>query len=376
LNFESELLKLEEELQSRAYRPGRSICFCVEEPTLREIFAADFRDRVVHHLLYNFLEPIFEPKFIHGSYACRKNKGIHNSIGNLQTAIRKLTVNHRRVAHYLHLDICGFFMALNKDILFRLLESHLKNPDALWLAKTIIFNNPVKNHAMKGNLSLFAKLPSHKSLFHVPENQGLPIGNLTSQFFANVYLNELDQFAKHALKAKYYFRYVDDFLLLSKDKKELLDWRDKIGIFLKERLKLELHPDKQILGRTDSGIDWLGYIIKPGYMLVRKRIVKNFKRKLFEFNKELAPYQGRVSSGQLMLPFAAAKPPSELVRKILGVVNSYLGLFGHADTFRLRRKIWQNHFGKIFDFLEPADGKLKIARIREDFLARPKRAGK
>ena len=307
IKFESELLKLEEELQNHTYELGRSICFVVEEPSLREVFAATFRDRVVHHLLYNFLEPVFEPKFIDQSYACRKNKGIHESLNDLQGYLGKITKNHRRKAYYIHLDIKGFFMSLNKEILFRLISNQIKNPELIWLTKLIIFNDPIKNFISKGNRSLFDKIPPHKSLFHVPENQGLPIGNLTSQFFANVYLNELDQFVKRKLKVKYYLRYVDDLVLLSESQEQLRRWRKKIDHFLKETLKLQLHPNKNKYGSVYQGIDFVGYIVKPNYILSRKRVVGNLKTKLYYFNQGLL----LVSSNQKqeVLPFYPGRRP-------------------------------------------------------------------
>jgi len=374
INFESELLKLEEELQNHTYEIGRSICFVVEEPSLREVFAATFRDRVVHHLLYNFLEPVFEPIFIAQSYACRKNKGIHQSLNDLQKHLRKITQNHHRKAYYLHLDIKGFFMSLNKEILFRLISNHIKNPELLWLTKLIIFNDPIKNFTSKGNKSLFDKIPPHKSLFHVPENQGLPIGNLTSQFFANVYLNELDQFAKHELKIKFYLRYVDDFLLLANSKSELLQWRDKIDLFLKERLRLELNLKKQIFQETDKGIDWLGYIIKPDHILVRQRVVKNLKLKLFQYNRILENYCPKTECGQLTLPLFVKDPPLELIEKMLATINSYFGHFKYADTFKLRTRLWEKHFQKLKNYIEPKDPDIICFQIKSDFVERAGRA--
>lgn len=354
-------MRLERELQAHTYELGRSICFIVEEPSLREIFAASFRDRVVHHLLFNFLEPVFEPLFIAQSYACRKQKGTHTSVQGLQAQLRKVTGNHRHKAYVLHLDIRGFFMSLDKQILFRLIAKRINNPELLWLTKLVIFSDPVKNFISKGDPSLFGKIPPHKSLFHVPEHQVLPIGNLTSQFFANVYLNELDQFIKHTLKAAHYLRYVDDFLLLSRDKQQLEAWRNAIISFLKAHLHLELNPKKQILQATDQGIDWLGYIIKPDCVLVRRRIVKNFKRKLFQYNR-------------MLLPSSVAKPPIELIEKMLATVNAYFGHFGHANTFTLRKHLWDTHFQELRNYLVPKDGRYRSLRVRPDFVERAERA--
>jgi len=377
LNLESEILKLEEELQNHAYKPGKSICFVVEEPSLREVFAASFRDRVVHHLLYNFLEPIFEPKFIDQSYACRKNKGIHQSLKNLLKYLLKVTHNNRKRAYFLHLDIRGFFMSLNKEILWELISNQIKNPELLWLIKLIIFNDPIKNFTSKGDKSLFNKIPLHKSLFHVPKNQGLPIGNLTSQFFANVYLNELDQFVKHSLKAKYYLRYVDDFLLLSQEKNQLKEWGNKIDIFLKERLLLELNHQKTVFQNIDKGIDWLGYIVKPNYILVRRRVVKNLKRKLFLFNQILQNYLNNLAKQrQLLLPFLKNEPPLKLIEKMLSTINSYFGHFKHANTFKLRKYLYKNHFQNLRNYLEPKSSDFTSLRINPEFLKRLKRARK
>lgn len=355
MNLEAEILKLERELQSKSYKISRSICFVVTSPTLREVFAATFRDRVVHHLLYNFLEPIFEPKFIAQSFACRRGKGIHPSLNYLKKCLRQITQNGREKAYFLHLDIKGFFMSLQKDILFAQISKFIKDPELIWLTKLIIFNDPTLDFTSKSDKALFDRIPPHKSLFHVPKNQGLPIGNLTSQFFANVYLNELDQFAKRQLKSAYYIRYVDDILFLSKDKEQLKAWVGQINTFVKERLGLELNFKKQILQPVDKGVDWLGYIVKPGRVLVRPRVVRAFKRKLFLINQELVngpPSPNNKKTGQLLLPFADQEAPLEKIEKILATVNSYFGFFRHANTFKLRYKLWSKNFGLIRDYLE------------------------
>jgi predicted CopG family antitoxin len=346
VNFEAELLKLQKELKEHTYKPGRSICFVVTKPKPREIFAADFRDRIVHHILVGYLERIWEPKFIDQSYSCRKEKGAHRTLRDLKRYIKKASRNNRQPVYCLQADIRSFFVSLKKDILFELIKKQVKNPEILWLAKTIIFHNPTSDYYLKGDPHLFALIPDYKSLFKVPPNQGLPIGNLTSQFFANVYLNELDQFAKHTLKAKFYLRYVDDLVLLSQDKEQLKIWRNEINEFLRNRLKLTLHPQKQILQDINKGINFVGFIVKPNYVLMRRRAVANLKDKLWKFNQNLKEFT-----------------ESEK-KQILSAANSYYGQFKHAQTFNLRQKLWQNNFGKLQKFLKPADNNFSYFQIK------------
>jgi RNA-directed DNA polymerase len=337
LNFEAELLKLQKELKEHTYKPGRSICFVVTKPKAREIFAADFKDRIVHHILVGYLERIWEPKFIDQSYSCRKEKGAHLALKDLKRYIRKASHNNSRPVYYLQVDIRSFFVSLKKDILFGMIKKYTKNPEILWLAKTIIFHNPTIDYCLKGDSSLFALIPDYKSLFKVPSNQGLPIGNLTSQFFANVYLNELDHFLKHTLKAKYYLRYVDDLVLLSGNKEQLKIWRNEINGFLLNNLKLNLHPKKQVLQNINKGINFVGFIVKPSHILIRRRIVGNLKEKLWNLNQ----YSKELSDLQ--------------IKKTLSVVNSYYGQFKHIQTFGLRKKLWEKDFRILQKFLEPVD---------------------
>jgi RNA-directed DNA polymerase len=349
LNFETELMKLEKELKNKTYQPGRSICFAITEPKLREVFAADFRDRIVHHLLINYLEPIFEPKFIYHSYACRRGKGALKAVQTLQGFIRKTSVNNRYPAYYIHIDISAFFTSLNRDILLAIIERYVKNPDMLWLAKTIIHHDPTDNYYIKGDKRALAQIPPHKSLFIAPKRQGLPIGNLTSQFFANAYLNELDQYSKHTLKIPYYIRYVDDIIMLARNPGDLIFWRDQINTFLVSQLGLKLQPDKEILQETSKGMNFLGYIIKPNCVLMRNRTVRKLKNKLYNFNQSILR-QKRVHPIRLWT--------NDLCREfhsIFASVNSYYGLFKHADTFRLRRHIYESHFGVLKYYLIPVD---------------------
>jgi len=324
-NLERNLFQLQKELENKIYKPGHSICFVITEPCPREIFAATFRDRVVHHLLVREIEQIGEKSFIFDSFSCRKNKGTYSAVKRLRDFIRKATKNYSKKALCLKLDISGFFMAINHNILYKILkELVLKQNrpywwkrDVLWLAKVIIFHKPTSNYIIKGNISLFKLIPSRKSLFGAAKDKGLPIGNYSSQFFANLYLNNLDHFIKRELKCKYYVRYVDDLVILSQDRGKLKYFRDKINIFLKENLNLQLNLDKTKLQGIDKGINFLGYFIKPYYILVRKRVIKRFKNKLFSLDRKREQ------------------------RKVLAMVNSYYGHFKHAFSYNLRKGIYE-----------------------------------
>ncbi len=383
--------------------PGAYVCFAITDPKLREVWASDFKDRVVHHLLVNYLEPIWEPRFIFHSYACRKNKGAHKAIFYLKKAInqelRSYMGKTNSSLYYLKIDVQSFFTSIDKNILFSLIAKYVKNPDILWLARIIIFQNPTDNYIIKGERSLLCSIPKHKSLLYAPKNKGLPIGNLTSQFFANLYLHELDQFIKHKLKCRRCFRYMDDIVMLHQDKTRLLEWRNEISFFLKKYLKLRLHPKKQVLQQAANGIDFLGYIVKPDYILSRRRVVSNLKQKLYYFNKtlkaldtrcptRLAEANGEAQVGhrvsfkpdktsnlKLPLLFADTLPSLEFIQNAQAVINSYYGHFKHANCFQLRKTLYFKYFKELTNFLKPADPvRYNYFVIRKSFLKQTKQS--
>lgn len=347
---EENLLDLKEALEARTYSPSRSVCFFATRPKFREIFAADFRDRVVHHILVDYLERIWEPVFIYDSYACRRGKGIHKGVLRLQQFVQKVTKNGTLPAYYIQLDIKNYFMSIDKDILFSLIARKVRDEDALSLSRVLIYHDCTENYRFRGDPEILKKIPPHKTLFGAPKNKGLPIGNLNSQFFANVYLNSLDQFVKHQLKCRYYLRYCDDFVLLSRDKDELIGWRDQIDWYLKENLKLDLNEKRQRLRPVDNGIDFLGYIVRRDYLLVRKRVVNNLRMKLREFEKILVKEVHGVRSfryDELILDQLAA------------TLSSYLGHFRMANTYNLCTSLWHRDpfLSRYFDF-DPETGQL------------------
>ena len=333
---EKNLLDLREGLLRRTYRPGRSVCFFATHPKLREIFAADFRDRVVHHVLVDYLERIWEPIFIHDSYACRKGKGVHAGVKQLQTFLRQATVNGTRPAWYLQLDIKNYFMTIDKDILYRLLAAKLKDDAALWLTRLLVYHDCTSDYVMRGEPRLLDRIAPHKTLFGTPPGKGLPIGNLNSQFFANVYLNGLDQFVKHTLKCRHYLRYCDDFVLLSDSPEQLAEWRGRIETWLRDALCLELNS-RQLLAPVSNGINFLGYIVRRDYLLVRRRVVNHLKEKLRGFERKLVSEVAGVRCYRF---------DRLLLDQLAATLSSYLGHFKLANSWNLWQSIW-----KRFDFL-------------------------
>ena len=224
IDVDTNLLRLQEELNNRTYKPQPSLCFVLEKPKLREVFAATFKDRVVHHILIEYLNSIYEPCFIFDSYACRIGKGTHASVKRLQKFSKSITENNTKTAYYMQLDIRSFFIEINKNILCDILARKVKDDEMLWLANIVIWNDCTIGCRIINNKNLLEKVPKYKSLFHVSKNKGLPIGNLSSQFFANLYLNELDHYIKREIKCHHYIRYMDDMILLSQNKEDLNVW--------------------------------------------------------------------------------------------------------------------------------------------------------
>lgn len=301
---------------------------------MREIIAADFSDRVVHHLLVERLEKIYEPIFIHDSYACRKDKGLHKAVKRVKEFIRKGSRNGRTKLHFTHMDIRNFFMTIDKEILYRLMEKKVDNKDLLWLACVLIFHNPIENCIIKGNKQLIRHLPPHKSLFHAPDGKGIPVGNLTSQFFANLYLNELDQYVKHILKCRYYVRYCDDFLILDESPERLEEIKEHIRGFVTDRLNLSLNNKYNKIVPVSNGIDFLGYIIRHDYMLVRRRVVNNLRGRLELFKKRLVSETEGVQ---------VIRYDYELLEQVRSVLASYRGHMKWADTYSLRVAILKRY---------------------------------
>ncbi len=272
-DLERNLCALHAELTAGTYQPGRSICFVITRPKPREVWAADFRDRIVHHLLYNRIAPRFYASFIADSCACIPGRGTLYAAQRLESKVRSITQNWSRPAHYLKMDLANFFVSIDKHILRELLAKRITEPWWMRLADTLLFHDPRQDFEYHGKPALLDKVPPHKRLTNQPVHLGLPIGNLSSQFFANVYLDVLDQHIKHRIGARHYIRYVDDFILLHESPQWLNDARKEIESFLPARLNARLNPSKTILQPVDRGVDFVGQVIKPWRRVTRKRTV-------------------------------------------------------------------------------------------------------
>ena len=336
IEYEHNIFELYDEIFSQLYHPKPSICFIVDKPVMREIFAADFSDRVVHHLIYNYIAPVFEKTFINDSYSCRKGKGTHYGIKRISRFIRSCSDNYTKDCYILKLDVKGYFMSMNKDILYGKVKKELTKPGrnfnfdlplVLSLIEKTIFNDPTINCIIKGNKNDWNGLPKTKSLFHASKNCGLPIGNLTSQLFGNVYMNSFDHWIRRELGIKYYGRYVDDFVLIHQDKNILQSIIPRIAGYLDANLKLTLHPDKIYLQHYSKGLKYLGTVIKPHRIYIANRTKGNFYQAIAKQNR-LAPCN---------------KPCKEKQTAFLSSMNSYLGILKHYKTHKLRKKMISNN---------------------------------
>lgn len=306
-NIADNLLDLQEELAAKSYQPGGYVSFTIREPKQRLISAAPFRDRVVHHALCNVIEPLFERRFIHDSYGNRVGKGTHAALDRCQSFAR-----HYR--YVLPCDIQQFFPAIDHTILMTTINRLVVDPDLLWLCSTI----------MASGAGLFGETYSPRyfpgdDLFAINRPRGLPIGNLTSQFWANVYLNPLDQFIKRKLKCQGYLRYVDDFLLFADDKATLGQWRAAIINYL-ATLRLTLHENRCHAQPVTEGLPFLGFVVFPHQRRVKRRKGIAYRRRLHTL---LQQYQ----AGEIPLA------------KVTASVQGWVNHVRYGQSYGLRRTL-------------------------------------
>ncbi|MFH0950909.1 MAG: reverse transcriptase/maturase family protein [bacterium] len=284
-NLMDNLFALHYDLLYHRYQHGGYQSFKISDPKPRQIHKASVRDRVVHHLLYQALYDYFNGRFICDSYSCRNNKGTHRALNRFKHLAGQVSLNHSQTCYVLKGDIKKFFASINQSILLDILKQRIIDPDLLWLIEQVLVSFSASQHGV-----------------------GLPLGNLTSQLFANIYLDQLDSYIKQELRVKHYIRYADDFVILSGDKNYLVNILDRIDIFLSINLKLSLHPDKVFIKTYASGVDFLGWIHFPHHRQIRTTT----KRRIIR----------RMSS--------QAKPET---------ISSYRGLLSHGNTYKISKRL-------------------------------------
>ncbi|MCX6752789.1 MAG: reverse transcriptase/maturase family protein [Candidatus Nomurabacteria bacterium] len=327
VNLMDNIYSLHNDLKNKTYKHSNYEVFKINDPKPRDIHKAIVRDRLLHHAIYRILYPYFDKKFIHDSYSCRIGKGTHKAIYRFESFINRVSKNNTKTCWVLKCDIRKFFANIDHDILKSILAKHIQDKDTLNILENIIdsfSSNPIgkaygvnnspllaiakTDECAKSNFAQNKKLTNSAIAENVNNEKGLPLGNLTSQLLVNIYMNEFDQYMKHVLKVKYYIRYADDFVILSEDKKCLEDILKEVANFLKENLRLELHPDKVFIKTIYSGVDFLGWGHFPTHRVLRnatkKRMIRNLKNNSNENTRA-----------------------------------SYLGMLNHGNTFKLKENL-------------------------------------
>jgi RNA-directed DNA polymerase len=337
LSFDSRwidgLLQIQQQITDGTWSPRATTCFIAQRPKARQIHAPAYADRIYHHWLVPPLDAVFDPGFIHDSYANRRGKGTHKAVSRLQQFFRQVQSGQGN-GWYLQLDIHNFFNSIKREILYGQLKPRLLRagaPDVVLRGVHALLRHPVRRHGVihRSTASERARVPSHKRLENAAPGCGLPIGALPSQFFANVYLDALDQFIKHVLKVPRYLRYVDDFVLVHHDRAQLERWLVQIQQFLADTLELKLKDDIRLRPLT-AGCDFLGYIVYPTHTLVRERVVRHAEAAITAWYRD-----HRHTDGVQGTP--------EDFRQIKSIWSSYIGHFSKANSWRLRQRFHRRH---------------------------------
>lgn len=288
LKLMDNLFILHEDLSSNNYRHGGYGAFNISDPKPRNIHKASVRDRLLHHAIYRILYTFFDKVFISDSFSCRLGKGTHKALNRFREFANKVSRNNTRTCWILKCDIRKFFASIDHQTLLDILNSYITDKQIIWLLQEIIES------------------------FSTKPKVGLPLGNLTSQLFVNIYMNELDQFVKHKLKVKYYIRYADDFVFFSENKYWLEEQILKIKKFLEEKLKLEIHPQKIFIKTLSSGVDFLGWVNFPDHWVLRTTTKRRALRRIN-------------------------------THSTLETINSYLGLLSHGNTYKIKGNLLDHY---------------------------------
>lgn len=314
-NLEENLIIIQNELIYKTYEVGKYKQFYICEPKKRLIMALPFKDRVIQWAIYRHLYPIYDRQFIYDSYGCRVGKGTHRAADRLQYWLRQVDRKQQKY-YYLKLDISKYFYRVNHAILLDILRKRIEDKDLMWLLETIVNNEDVPFGLPAGMEA--DQCSEDERLFEA----GMPIGNLTSQLFANVYLNELDQYVKHDLKIHYYIRYMDDIIILSDNKKYLHQVKEDIEIFLKEKLALDLNK-KTAIRPISCGTEFVGFRLWPTHRKLKKGTIKKIKGRVKRLQK---------AYGNGSIDF----------EKVNASMQSYFGVMKHFNSFNFKTKLLNN----------------------------------
>ncbi len=285
------ILALHKDLTNNTYQHGGYTDFYITDPKRRHIHKALVRDRLLHHAIYRLLYPFFDKIFIADSFSCRKNKGTHKAINRFRAMTYKIGRNNTHACWILKCDVRKFFDSIDHKILLNILAEYIPDKGIMWLLEDVI-----KSYSKTTEI-----------------NVGLPLGNLTSQLFANIYMNVFDQFVKHKLKVKYYIRYADDFVFLSDNKDWLINIRNLVSDFLNQRLRLSLHKNKVYISTISSGVDFLGWVNFSNHRILRKKTKERMLKRIQE------------------------NPTNE-------TLQSYLGLIKHGNSFKIKEEVLNEYW--------------------------------
>jgi retron-type reverse transcriptase len=326
VDLERNLGDIARALHARSWHPSRMEWFVTDRPTIREIFAPSFPDRVVSHLLFNILSPISEHYLIHDTCSCRKGRGTLFGIERFEHHVRSITQNYSRPAWCLHVDISGYFMSIDQAVLRAIVVDMLdkearKYGDVfdygftMWLVDEFLNREPTRDCVFVGNPALVPMVPKNKSLFGRPSGVGVPIGDVINQLFANLYLSPFDNYVKRTLKVRNYVRYVDDCQIFGADRERLCEIMAQCAAFLEDRLRLAVHPEKTTISSVYDAPDFLGAVYHPYRRYARRSAVDDARA-------ALKRYDGLLARG-LIEPADA-----------LAEINSRLGYLGHFSEWR------------------------------------------
>ena len=329
-NYKIELVRVWQDIRYGRYAPGKSKCFVVEWPVYREVFAADFADRIVHHWWSLRVNPLLEQRFTEQgdvSKNCRVGHGVHSAVKDA----RKMVDEHPDwwVGRF---DIEGFFMSMDKALLYEMLDlfirDNYKGDDLqclLYVTRVIVFHCPQDNCIRRSNIEKWSHIPPRKTLFGQPKEKGCAIGNLPSQEGANFYLSILDFYILEIKKCKLYIRFVDDFIVFMETREELVALVPELNNFLNEQLLVNLHPKKIYIQPVRNGVLFVGAMIRPGRTYISNRTRGKMYNKLRFYNK-------MAEEGKAL----------QFLDKFVASMNSYLGMMVHYRTFKIRRKVYEN----------------------------------